>query len=122
MFVSILARERSPSKLQSVSVVARKRMLVNLLRALRTLRDHKKVKSTSIDLPKTDYAHSHTDERINTSPSRVSPTKKIEKINTTVLKKQLNKRSKGIKGRSRGTELNVINRSSRFMLNVSLHG
>ena len=116
MLVSILAREWSPSKEQSVSVVARKRMLVNLLRALRTLRDHKKVKSTSIDLPKTYYAHSHTDERIKTSPSRVSPKKKIEKVNTTVLKNQLNKRSKGIKGKSRGTELNITNRSCRFML------
>ena len=77
-------------------------MLVNLLHALRTLRDHKKVNSTSIDLPKIDYAHPGTENRIRTWSNHVSPsTKKIEKIYTMAL----SKRSKGIKGESKGIEL-----------------
>lgn len=105
MFVSILARNWSPSEEQSISEVARKRMLINLLHALRTLRDHKKVKSTSIDLPKIDYAQSGTENRIRTW-SNVSPsTKKIENIKTTALKNQLSKRSKGIKGESKGINI-----------------
>ncbi|XP_028415332.1 myb-like protein AA [Dendronephthya gigantea] len=90
----------------SRSEVGRRRMLVNLLHAIRTLRDHKKVKSASLIFPKIDNIHSDEvgENYISPESKLVSQIeKKIEKVRTTGKKNQISKRSKGIHSRSKGT-------------------
>lgn len=81
-------------------------MLVNLLHALRTLRDHKKVKSTSIIIPKIDNVRSDKVREKYISPeSSLVPQfgKSIDKVRRSRLKNKLSKRSKGIHRKSKGT-------------------
>jgi hypothetical protein len=91
MFFPILAHD---SNEKSLSEISRKRLLLNLLHALRTLRNHKKVKSTTITFPKFDYAHSDTKHDIGAASNHISSVTKT--IDDTRPENQVTKRSKGI--------------------------
>jgi hypothetical protein len=101
VFISILAHN---SNKNSASEFSRKRFLINFLHALRTLRDHKKVKSTRIAFPKLDDVHSGKKSHIESvSINHVLPiTKTVDDIQTARIQNQISKRSRGIHKESKG--------------------
>ncbi len=100
MFFPILAHD---SNEKSLSEISRKRLLLNLLHALRTLRNHKKVKSTTITFPKFDYAHSNTKHDIGAASNHILSVTKT--IDDTRPENQVTKRSKGIHKELTGIKL-----------------
>ena len=98
LFVVVLVNASAQnSNKNSVSKLSRKRLLVNLLHALRTLRDHKKVKSTRIAFTKLNYVHLDKHHKGPALIDHVSPiTKTIDDMQTARSKSQISKRSRGI--------------------------